>query len=178
MSASLHRASRALVAFWHHPAHAVLGIPCRIWVGLVFLAAAWHKILEPGSFAFSIAAYQILPLPYINGLAITLPWLELVAALTLIAGLWTRASALCMAGMNVMFIAALVMAIRSQVEMTSCGCFATDAEAAMKTIGWDYVYRDIGYLAASLYVALFDGGRIGLDGLLAARRRKHAASTP
>ena len=144
----------------------------------MFIAAAWHKILEPGTFAFSIAAYQILPLHYINGLAILLPWLELVAGLTLIAGLWTRASALCMAGMNVMFIAALVMAIRSQVQMTSCGCFAAGAEAAMKTIGWDYVYRDLGYLAASLYVALFDGGRIGLDGLGAARRRKHAAPTP
>lgn len=170
----LDRAARGMAAVFTHPIHGWLGLPCRLWVGAVFLAAAWHKILDPGAFAFSIAAYQILPLQYINVLAIALPWLELVAALTLITGLWTRASALCMAGMNVMFITALVMAIKSQVQMTSCGCFAADAEAAMKTIGWDYVYRDVGYLAASLYVALFDGGRLGLDGLLAARRRNHA----
>jgi uncharacterized membrane protein YphA (DoxX/SURF4 family) len=177
MSSPLDRTARALASLWSHPAHSYLGVPCRIWVGLVFIAAAWHKILDPGAFAFSIAAYQVLPLEYINVLAIILPWLEIVAAVTLVSGLWTRASALCMVGMNVMFIVALVMAIRSQVQMTSCGCFAADAEATMKTIGWDYVYRDIGYLVASLYVALFDGGRIGLDGLLAARRRKHAAKT-
>jgi len=173
MSGAVDRAARGLAAFWTHTAHGWLGLPCRLWVGAVFLLAAWHKIVDPAGFAFSIAAYQILPLKYINALAIVLPWLELLAALTLITGLWTRASALCMAGMNVMFIAALVMAIRSQVQMTSCGCFAADAEAAMKTIGWDYVYRDTGYLAASLYVALFDGGRLGLDGLIAARRRNH-----
>ena len=36
----------------------------------------------------------------------------------------------------------------------------------MKTIGWDYVYRDVRYLLAMLYVALFDNGWLGADGLI------------
>jgi uncharacterized membrane protein YphA (DoxX/SURF4 family) len=159
---------------WNHRVHNVLAIPLRVWVGVIFLAAAWHKILYPAKFALSIATYQILPLEYINLLAITLPPLELVAGVTLILGLWTRASALIMVGMNVMFIVALYLAIKSQTQMSSCGCFSADAEAAMKTIGWDYVYRDIQYLAAMVYVALFDDGWLGLDGLIRRLRRRHA----
>jgi len=163
-----------LVRFFTHPVHNWLGIPCRIWLGVVWILAATYKIAEPATFGLSIATYQILPLSYINLMAIILPWLELVAAVTLILGLWTRASALCMVGMIVMFLVALVIAIRGQIQMTSCGCFAPEAEAAMKTIGWDYVYRDTGYLVAAIYVALFDNGRLGLDGLWRAWRRKHA----
>jgi uncharacterized membrane protein YphA (DoxX/SURF4 family) len=107
-----------------------------------------------------------------------LPMLELIVGVTLIAGLWTRASALCTIGMNIMFIVALVIAIRGQIQMTSCGCFSEDAEATMKTITWSYVYRDVAYVAAAAYVALFDTGRLGLDGLIAKlrnrRARKHA----
>lgn len=159
---------------WNHKVHNVLAIPLRVWVGVIFLAAAWHKIIYPAKFALSIATYQILPLESINLLAITLPWLELVAGVTLILGLWTRASALIMVGMNVMFIVALYLAIQSQTQMTSCGCFSADAEAAMKTIGWDYVYRDIRYVAAMVYVATFDDGWLGADGLIRHLRRRHA----
>ena len=161
---------------WTHRAKAlnVIAVPCRIWVGVIYILAAWHKILYPAKFALSIATYQILPLEYINLMAIILPWLELVAGITLILGLWTRASALVVAGMTVMFIVALYLAIKNQVQMTSCGCFSADAEAAMKTIGWDYVYRDVRYLAALVFVALLDNGWLGLDGLIRHLRRKHA----
>lgn len=159
---------------WNHRVHNVVAVPLRVWVGVIFLAAAWHKVVYPAKFALSIATYQILPLQYINLLAIVLPWLELIAGVTLILGLWTRASALIVAGMNVMFIAALYLAIKNQTQMTSCGCFSADAEAAMKTIGWDYVYRDVRYLLAMLYVALFDNGWLGADGLIRHLRRKHA----
>lgn len=159
---------------WNHRAHNVVAIPLRVWVGVVFLAAAWDKILFPAKFALSIATYQILPLQYINGLAIILPWMELIVGMTLILGLWTRASALIMVGMNVLFIAALYLAIKSQTQMTSCGCFSSDAAAAMKTIGWDYVYRDMRYLAAMVYVVLFDDGWLGADGLIRHLRRRNA----
>lgn len=159
---------------WNHWIHNWLAIPCRIWVGLVYIFAAWYKIADPHAFGLNIATYQILPLKYINLMAIILPWLEIVTGVALILGLYTRASALCIIGMTVMFIVALVIAINKQIQMTSCGCFAPDAEAAMKTITWSYVYRDIGYLAASTYVALFDNGRLGLDGLIRAKWRRHA----
>ena len=164
--------SSAIVRLAGHPIHNWLGIPARLYVGIVWIMAAWFKIIDPNAFAFSIAAYDILPLSLINPMAIILPWLEIVTGVTIIAGLWTRASALCILGMTVMFLIALIIAITGEIEMSSCGCFAPDAEAALKMIDWDYVYRDVGYLLAALYVALFDDGRIGVSGLVRKLRRR------
>ena len=59
----------------------------RLYIGYVFLAACFHKIVHPEMFAVDVATYQILPLYLINLMAIVLPWIELVAALMLILGL-------------------------------------------------------------------------------------------
>ena len=158
---------RAARGWWAHPAHAWLGLAARLGLGGVFLAACAYKILEPAEFGLSIATYEILPLPLINVLAITLPWVELVVGLTFIAGLWTRASALAINGMLVLFIVALFIALSRDLQL-SCGCFAS-AEAADE-IGSDTVIRDFAMLAAGLYVLLFDDGRIGVDGWRRRRR--------
>lgn len=175
-AASLRRSR--IEAFWNHPAHGWIGLVARLWLGAVFLAAAWFKILHPATFALSVATYQILPLHYINAMAVLLPWLELNAGLALVLGLWTRPAALCVAGMTVLFLGALIVAIRGQIQMTSCGCFAPEAEAAMKTIGWGYVYRDMGYLGAALYVALLDDGRVGAAGLIRRWRQRREETHP
>jgi putative oxidoreductase len=168
------RLAPALEAFAAHPAHAVIGLVARLWVAWIFLEAGWPKILDPKAFALSIATYQILPLHLINLMAIVLPWLELLCAVGLILGLFTRASALTVIGLCGLFIVAIVLAIRKDIQMTSCGCFAAEAEAAMKTLTYDYVWRDLRYAAAALYVLLLDDGRIGLTGLLRRLRRPHA----
>jgi uncharacterized membrane protein YphA (DoxX/SURF4 family) len=167
------RAGAALEVFAAHPAHAVLGLVARLWLAWVFLEAAVPKILDPRTFGLSIATYQILPLHLINVMAIVLPWLELLCAVGLIVGVLTRASALTVIGLCIMFIVAIVMAIRKDIQMTSCGCFAPEAEATMKSLTYAYVWRDVGYAAAALYVLLLDDGRIGLTGLLRRLRRRH-----
>lgn len=53
--------------------HAWLALPARLYLGLVFLLACLHKIADPASFAIDVATYQLLPLPFINLLALILP---------------------------------------------------------------------------------------------------------
>jgi putative oxidoreductase len=168
------RAARALEAVADHVAVSAIGLVLRLWLAWVFLEAAWPKLMQPGTFALSIATYQILPLSLINLMALVLPWLELLAALGLLLGVLTRASALCLIGMTVMFIVAIVIAIKKQIVMTSCGCFAAGAESTMKTLTYAYVWRDLGYLGAAVWVALLDDGRLGLTGLWRRLRRPHA----
>ena len=165
----------ALERFWSHPLHSWAALPCRLYIGVVFILAAWHKIVHPGDFAVSIHFYGMATLEQLHLFALVLPWLELITGVTVIIGLWTRASALCIAGMTVMFIVALIVAIDKGVQMTGCGCFAAGAEEAMKSITWSYVYRDVRYLAALLFVALTDNGWLGLDGLIRHLRRKKDA---
>jgi putative oxidoreductase len=146
----------------------VLALPLRVYLGLVFILASLYKIAEPAEFALSIATYEILPLGLVNLMALLLPWIELLIGVTLILGFWTRASALVIAGMMILFIAALAIALSKDLQM-SCGCFAsseTGDEISALTM-----LRDSAWLVASGYVLWVDDGRFGLDGWL--RRIRH-----
>jgi uncharacterized membrane protein YphA (DoxX/SURF4 family) len=147
------------------PGHAILALPARVYLAVVFLLACWHKLVEPGSFALDIATYQILPLVLVNLMAITLPWIELVAGLMLLIGLRTRAAALLIAGMMAMFTLAIAIALAKGLDM-SCGCFASQG-AAEDPISWRTILRDLGWLSLALYVLIFDRNPLGLDRWLA-----------
>jgi len=140
-----------------------LALPVRLYLGIVFLVACVYKIAEPGEFALSIATYDILPLQLVALMAVVLPWIELVCGLTLILGFWTRASALAIAGMMVMFMVALGLALARDLQL-SCGCFAS-AEAG-EEINAGTMLRDGLWLAGALFVTFADDGRWGLDGLI------------
>jgi len=141
--------------------HALLGLAARLYVGLIFVTASWHKLVEPGSFAVDIATYQILPLALVNPMAIVLPWIEIVAGLMLIVGFRTRAAALLVAGMMVMFTVAIAIALGKGLDM-SCGCFASQG-AAEDPISWRTIVRDLGWLALAVYVLILDRRPLGLD---------------
>jgi len=140
-----------------------LALPARIYLGIVFLAACAYKIADPGEFALSIATYDILPLSLVNLMAIALPWIELVCGIALITGAWTRASALTIAGMMVMFMVALGTALARDLHL-SCGCFASSQAGEEITSGT--MLRDSLWLCGALFVLIADDGRWGVDGLI------------
>ena len=152
--------------------HAVFALAARLYLGVIFLLACWHKLLEPAAFALDIATYQILPLGLVNLLAIVLPWVELAAGLMLLFGFRTRAAALLMAGMMAMFTVAIAIAVAKGLDM-SCGCFASQG-ASEDPISWRTILRDASWLLLAVYVFIFDRRPLGLDRLLG--RRKIASS--
>jgi putative oxidoreductase len=151
--------------------HAVFALAARLYLGVIFLLACWHKLLQPAAFALDIATYQILPLGLVNLLAIVLPWVELAAGLMLLLGLRTRAAALLVAGMMIMFTVAIATAVAKGLDM-SCGCFASQG-AAEDPISWRTILRDTSWLLLAIYVFIFDRRPLGLDRLFG--RRKSAA---
>ncbi|MFC1890331.1 MauE/DoxX family redox-associated membrane protein [Thermodesulfobacteriota bacterium] len=150
--------ARIPFAGWY--GHAYLALPVRLILAAIFLAACYHKILEPGAFALSIATYEILPTVLINPFAIVLPWIELATALMLIVGFRTQAAALLTTGMMILFTIALVIALAKGLEL-SCGCFASDE--IDETINILTLQRDIVLLSISAYVLVFDRRPLGLD---------------
>jgi uncharacterized membrane protein YphA (DoxX/SURF4 family) len=153
-----------MTKFLAWPGHSFLALPIRLYLGVVFLFACVHKILEPSNFAVDIATYQILPLSFINIMAIVLPWLELIAGIMLVIGLRSRTGALLVAGMMAMFTVAVAIAVIRGLDM-SCGCFASQG-AVDDPISWSTVARDAGWLALALYVWIFDRSSLGIDRLL------------
>src|SRR6266511_1262514 len=65
----------------------------RLLVGGIFLYASIDKIARPQDFAAAIDNYRLLPPAFSALLALTLPWLEAVAGICLILGLFPRAAA-------------------------------------------------------------------------------------
>ncbi|OGJ87444.1 MAG: hypothetical protein A2268_14800 [Candidatus Raymondbacteria bacterium RifOxyA12_full_50_37] len=131
----------------------------RFYLGAVFLAACYHKILNPYAFAIDVATYDILPLSLVNLMTVALPWVELLAGLLVISGVAVRPSVLMMGGMMIMFIIALSLALSRGLDM-SCGCFASaDVEAA---ISWKTLVRDLFWTALCAYVYFCDRNPVGI----------------
>jgi len=147
--------------------HSWLALAARLYLGWVFIIACLHKIAHPGMFALDIATYDILPLSVINLTAVTLPWIELFTGVMLVAGFRVRGAAIAVAGMMVMFLVAIIIALDKGLDM-SCGCFASQTTEE-DPISYLTVLRDSGWLLLAVYVAIFDRKVIGLDRLLIMR---------
>ena len=148
--------------------HAWLALFARLYVGVVFLMACYHKILDPGVFALDVATYQFLPLSTVNLFALTVPWIEFAVGALLVLGVRVQASALIVSGLMVSFIVALAWALHLNLDM-SCGCFASQAAADDDPISWHTLLRDSVWLVQGLYITVFDRHPIGLERLLPKR---------
>ncbi len=144
--------------------HAWLAVPLRLYLGVLFLYAAVHKVADPAAFALDVATYEILPLGLVNLTAITLPWIEIVAGALLLAGLRVRPAAIVVAALMAVFLLALVLALVRGLDM-SCGCFASQA-AESDPISWRTVLRDLVWLAMAVHVAVFDRARLSVAHLI------------
>jgi uncharacterized membrane protein YphA (DoxX/SURF4 family) len=128
----------------------------------VFLYAAIPKIGNPAAFATDVANFRMLPASLVNVAAVTLPWIELVAACFLVLGIWTRGAALVCTGLLLVFTIALGAAVVRGINI-ECGCFG-QADAG-DVVGWGTVVRDGVLLVPAILIVLFDRGRYGLGGL-------------
>ena len=125
---------------------------CRLVLGGIFIYASLDKIVHPGEFARIIANYAILPDHLVTLPALVLPWLELIAGLFLVAGIWRRSSALWLSLLLLVFILALGVNALRGIDV-SCGCFSTSA--ADTENAWVLILRDLLILIPGLIIVFF-----------------------
>jgi len=152
-------------------------LTCRLVLGGLFVAAALFKIPDAATFAREIANYRLpLPVPFINAVAVTLPWIELLAGLLLILGLWhsaerppraaslagrcgwfffhhfQRGALLILSGLLVFFIGLLAVTMVRGID-ANCGCFGP---LTAQKVGWPKILENFFFLLFSvpLYLAL------------------------
>jgi uncharacterized membrane protein YphA (DoxX/SURF4 family) len=123
---------------------------CRIVLGGIFIYASLDKIAHPAEFAKAIGNYHVLPFGLENLLALTLPWLELLAGVALITGVMINGAAIMVIIMNIIFIFAISQALARGISI-ECGCFSVTTEGG-DNIGLQTVIRDIGYLIMGFIV--------------------------
>jgi len=119
-------------------AAAIMG---RVCLGLVFLAAAAHKLRHAAVLPAIVANYRILPRRLAAPAAGILPWAELalgVALLTQAAQPWAAAAALLLLGV---FAAAMAVNLRRGRGHIDCGC---GQSALRQSLSWSLVGRNLG----------------------------------
>ena len=125
-----------------------IALVLRVLLGAVFMYAAYTKLRQSWLlFALSIDSYQLLPEWGVYAVARTLPWLELVLGILLIAGVWLRYLSVMAAGILALFFTVMVVAYFRGGGI-DCGCFGVGEPLSAKTL-----VRDGSLLAAALALA-------------------------
>lgn len=138
--------------------HPWLTIRAQIALGAIFVVAALPKIADPPAFAHMIYNYRLVPSALINISALAIPWIELLAGLALLLGVWKSAARTIITAMLAIFIVAISINL-GRDNAIDCGCFnVADRGKTHEQRIFDMkvdVVRDLGMLllAAQLWYA-------------------------
>jgi len=128
----------------------IVALISRIIVAVVFIGAAVPKILAPHEFAVAIFRYQVAPYPTVNIGAVLMPWIELVAGITILFIPRMRdAAAAIIFGMLAFFAVAIMSAIFRGIDI-GCGCFSVNPHA--QTISGLSIIRNMTLMALTALV--------------------------
>ena len=116
---------------------------CQIAVGILLAWAGLAKIGDLRGFAEQLHNFRMMPIPIENLIAISLPWIELLAALALVFGLRARAGAILAALLLTVFTMAVFVAMARGLDI-ECGCFGTHDATR---VGWLKIGQNLLMLA-------------------------------
>jgi putative oxidoreductase len=128
-----------------------LALVFRFGVGGFFLYSSMSKIPYPAQFAELTAGYRLLPYWFLNFGAVLLPWIEFVCGLFLIIGFVSRAAAVLIGAMLIMFDIMVLINMYWGAPIT-CGCYDTVGEP----IGWRKIFENLLMLLGIIHVYYFD----------------------
>jgi uncharacterized membrane protein YphA (DoxX/SURF4 family) len=145
----------------------VLGVlvsRCEVALAALFLYAAYQKlghVNSPQIFSDSVRAFRVDVMGDIGVRMATAftPWIEVVAGVLLLLGIWTRAAAAVLNIMLVMFIVLILRAIQNGYDL-ECGCFGDLSPFCPKKVGYCNVVQNGVLLAMGLLVMLTPRSRM------------------
>lgn len=129
----------------------------RWLLGATFIYASYHKILAPAEFAKLVYGYNLFPGGLINIIAIVLPFIELIAGLSLVLGFYPRSAAMIIMAMLILFILILSINIARGYE-NDCGCFSVNKLYHTES-PWITIARDVVLFLLGAYVVQFKKDR-------------------
>jgi putative oxidoreductase len=122
----------------------------QIILGLLFLAASLAKIVDVTSLASQVHNFHLLPFWSEHLVAMTLPWIELMAGLALVLGIRARAGAWLLGVLLAGFTVGVALAMARGLNF-ECGCFGT---ADGTRVGGVKLAENLGMLALAVVGSL------------------------
>jgi uncharacterized membrane protein YphA (DoxX/SURF4 family) len=117
----------------------------------LFIVSGLDKIADTQAFTTSILNYKIVDPSLATLTATILPSLELLCGLSLILGIYPRASTILIIFMLVGFTVLVASAIFRGLDI-SCGCFTQDINASK--IGYKKILENCGMIILGLWLVL------------------------
>lgn len=153
-------------------------VPLRLALGGLFLVAAYNKLFitnGPQLFSESIKAFKVFDPKSQENLiqmaTFVTPWIELIAAVALIIGFWTRASAAVLGILLVGFIGLIQSALSRELNV-SCGCFGKMSPFCPEKLSQCNIVQNVIMLAAAILIVLCQRHVLAVERLF--ERRCHA----
>lgn len=146
----------------------------RAWIGTVLrvaLAAILGyagivKLVEPDGARLAILAYRVFPVEWATFLGWALPIGEVVLAVLLLIGLFTRWAALLTALLMIGFIIG-ISSVWIRGYSIDCGCFGGGGDITGEGKTWRYtseILRDLLFTAMALWLVRWPYTKLALDG--------------
>ena len=112
----------------------------QIVLGILFGWAALAKLADLSAFALQVHNFRLLPIAAENLVAMLLPWVELVAALSLVLRIRPRAGAWVAGVLLALFTVGVALAMARGLDF-ECGCFG---KASSTRGGWGKLAQNLG----------------------------------
>jgi putative oxidoreductase len=131
----------------------------RVLLGGLLVATGALKVGHPAELAASIAGFRLLPGAIVGPLALALPYLELLLGAYLIAGLFTRLTAVVCAVQFLCYGGAIGSAVLRHLS-ANCGCFGPNDSSVAD---WPHVAFDLLLAGAAAVIAYGAPGAFAVD---------------
>lgn len=125
-------------------------IVIRLIVGGFFVFASLDKVMNQEAFARAIYNYKFLPDMFINIFAIIIPYMEIIAGIFLIFGIFKRGSSFIISFLLIIFLISLTQAYARGLDI-SCGCFSLETTSEKSDILMRII-EDIFLLTGSIII--------------------------
>jgi putative oxidoreductase len=149
--------------------HRYTAVCFRMILGTTFIWASFDKISHPKEFIKVVENYKLLPFALVVIFAVSLPWMELICGLLLIAGAYTRSSTTVLTFMLSIFMVAISINLYRGAEL-SCGCF--NVQTVGEKLGWLTFLRNMLLIGMGLQILFFDQGNFSLGAFLAGKFKR------
>lgn len=144
----------------------VIGLLARLTLGVVLIVAGGLKVTSPAVSARAVRAFQILPYDFAGYVGYALPVVEILFGLLLVAGLFTRLSALVSGLLMLAFIIGISWAWAHGYSI-DCGCFGGGGTIAASQTQYPLdILRDVGIAACAVWLVVRPRTPYSLDNRL------------
>ena len=125
------------------------------------------KIADPVRTLLTFREFQLLPGSMEVFLAVYIPWLEFILGLSTLLGILHRASALLIAGLNIIFIMAIGSLLVRGIKV-DCGCFGLMADLLHlpDLADWKAIVRNLIFMGMALFIFRSQSSPFSLENYL------------